>query len=63
MLFCLIICLLYDVYNLKFKLLRESVIPEIADDEIWLNLYVFRNVQINIIGDAYHCGPNTTIYN
>ena len=34
-----------------------------TDDEIWLNLYVFRNVQINIIGDAYHCGPNTTIYN
>ena len=34
-----------------------------TDDEIWLNLYVFRNVQINISEDAYHCGPNTTIYN
>ena len=63
MLFCIIICLIYDVFNVKFKLLRESVIPENADDEIWLNLYVFRNVQINISEDAYHCGPNTTIYN
>ena len=41
---------------------RESVIPENADDEIWLKLYVFRNVQINVIGDAYHCDPSTTLY-
>ena len=49
----------YYVFNVKFKLLRESVIPENADDEIWLKLYVFRNVQINVIGDAHHCDPST----
>ena len=44
--------LFYDVLNIKLRLLRESVIPDNAEDEIWLKLNVFRNVRINLIGDA-----------
>ena len=57
------ICLFYDAFNMKFRLSRESVIPDNADDEIWLKLNVFRNVKINVIGDAYHCDLSTTFYN
>ena len=48
---------------MMFRLLRKSVIPDNADDEIWLKLNVFRNVQINVIGDAHHCNLSTTFYN
>ena len=58
--------LFYDVFDIKFRLLKESVIPDNTDDEIWINqikLNVFRNVQINVIGDAYHCDPGINFYN
>ena len=33
----MLICLFYDVFNIKFKLLTESVFPDNADDEIRIN--------------------------
>ena len=53
----MIICLLYNVFHINFRLLIKSIISDTIDDEIWLDLNVFLSIIINVIGDILITAP------